>query len=761
MIPKIIHTYYFSKKINKTQEMIDWTNNLRENYPDYSIKVWTLSDIKALFDNQNTRYQAYIDDCLNSGMIGHLYLSYFFRFYIINAMGGFFVEPLEGMSYDLSEFIEYDSVFENLGEENININFFGSTSHNSLETIVSKMLNKFESIRLYNENYSLNIFNPHKILGKCFKDNNMNIWNQFSQDCVIPNMKMLHSVETYEGYYELPKKYKPLVSIVIPTYNAEKYLKECIDSVMNQTMHDFELIFIDDGSTDSTKDIILSYDDDRIVYINKKHSGIVDSLNFGLNRSQGDYIIRLDADDVMLPHRLSHQTKLMSEKNIDVLGGGFIWWHPEHPEQDSAFSNNMGYITMEHMIQGNKLAHPCMCFKRNSIMSLPYRYEGYYKHAEDYKLWLTALSHGLKLYSDGEIITKYRQHDEQITKTKNAEMTRSAQIAARAYRKDNKNNQINELTCIIPFQNEGQEIERTVASIRGTSNVNILLVDDCSTDDYDYEKISHIFGCEYIRTEKNLGVAGCRDFAIKHCNTDYFLLLDGHMRFYDIDWEIDLIKKLKEHPKSIVTGNTLVYSYEVKNDTYNSEYLFNYKKINTRAAFINIDEPGWFFTGKWTNKEIPGHEESDTIPISCCMGAVYACNKTWWEHIGGLKGLEKWGQDEPYMSAKSWLAGGNVLLMKNWGVGHLYRSESAYIVPAANRLKNRVFLIHFFSENENDVKTRLEEFRKLVGNHAYNEAINEFNKNSDELLALKDHFWNNVAQYDLEWFITNINNHAK
>ena len=339
-------------------------------------------------------------------------------------------------------------------------------------------------------------------------------------------------------------------------------------------------------------------------------------------------------------------------------------------------------------------------------------------------------------------------------------MWRSATLAQNAYAR--KNNDANELTCIIPFQNEGQEVERTVASIRGTSNkVNIMLINDCSTDGFDYKSVSDIYGCKYIETEKNLGVAGCRDYAVSLCETEYFLLLDAHMRFYDMDWEEKLLPYLKKYEKSIITGNTLVFSYNINSDIYTDELHFNYKNCNTRAAIINDYENGWIFTGKWTNNEMPGYENKNLIPISCCMGAVYASNKTWWNRIDGLKGLAKWGQDEPYMSIKTWLAGGQVFLIKDWCVGHLYRDMSAYLVPSNLKLRNRIFLINFFYRDENKIYDQLNLLKKLVGISKYNEAFEEYSLEKDNLLELKNHFWEHIAVTDLDWFLTYINRPIK
>ena len=100
----------------------------------------------------------------------------------------------------------------------------------------------------------------------------------------------------------------PGVSVVMPAYNAEKYLREAIDSILAQTYTDFELIIINDGSTDSTKEVIHSYSDPRIIYIeNERNSGICITLNKGLDASRGRYIVRMDSDDISVPERLEVQ----------------------------------------------------------------------------------------------------------------------------------------------------------------------------------------------------------------------------------------------------------------------------------------------------------------------------------------------------------------------------------------------------------------------------------------------------------------------
>jgi len=110
----------------------------------------------------------------------------------------------------------------------------------------------------------------------------------------------------------------PAVSVVMPVYNGEKYLRESIDSILNQTYTDYEFIIVNDGSNDKTEEIILSYNDNRIRYIkNEKNLQIVKSLNRGIELAKGRYIARMDADDISLPRRFEKQITFM-ENNLEI-----------------------------------------------------------------------------------------------------------------------------------------------------------------------------------------------------------------------------------------------------------------------------------------------------------------------------------------------------------------------------------------------------------------------------------------------------------
>jgi len=119
----------------------------------------------------------------------------------------------------------------------------------------------------------------------------------------------------------------PIVSVILPIFNAEKYLSVCIESVLNQTFQDFELILINDGSTDGSSVIIKKYEqlDKRVKVFNNDHNlGIIDTLNVGLRLAKGKYIARMDSDDICVEDRLKYQVDYLDEHEyIFLIGGSF------------------------------------------------------------------------------------------------------------------------------------------------------------------------------------------------------------------------------------------------------------------------------------------------------------------------------------------------------------------------------------------------------------------------------------------------------
>ncbi len=202
----------------------------------------------------------------------------------------------------------------------------------------------------------------------------------------------------------------PKVSVLMPVYNTkEEYLRESIESILKQTFTDFEFIIINDGSTNNAKDVILSYQDSRIKYYEQENQGIAATLNRGLDLSQGEYIARMDADDISMPERLKKQTEFLDvHSDISVLGS----WCEFFPKQKV-----MKYIAEPKYLDFIKfcqICHPAVMLRSNILKQYNLKYNSKYK-CEDYELWSRAIKF-VKFYNIPEVLLKYRWHENNISK---------------------------------------------------------------------------------------------------------------------------------------------------------------------------------------------------------------------------------------------------------------------------------------------------------------------------------------------------------
>ena len=208
------------------------------------------------------------------------------------------------------------------------------------------------------------------------------------------------------------------VSIIMPAYNAEKYIGEAIESILSQTYTDYEFIIINDGSTDKTEKIIRSYDDSRIVYLeNEKNSGIVVTLNKGLDYATGEYIARMDADDISINNRLEKQVAYMKKnKKVGLLGTGIRVFGTEIQQYDRVFTTDSKQLKAE-LIFNSCVAHPTVMIRREILEQNHLRYNEEFAGAEDYCLWWE-IAKVSSIATLKDILLNYRIHSSQITKQK-------------------------------------------------------------------------------------------------------------------------------------------------------------------------------------------------------------------------------------------------------------------------------------------------------------------------------------------------------
>lgn len=207
----------------------------------------------------------------------------------------------------------------------------------------------------------------------------------------------------------------PLVTVLMPVYNGEKYLNEAIDSILNQTFTDFEFLIINDGSIDNSEEIILSYKDPRIVYIkNEQNIKLISTLNKGLELSKGKYIVRIDADDIAIDNRLQEQVKFMdANPNISVCGSNVIMMLPDGNDINVNYPQNDDDIRLR-MLQDSPFAHPAVIIRKSVLITESLKYNHNYLHIEDYQLWFK-LSLNNTLHNLNITLLKYRVHNSQIS----------------------------------------------------------------------------------------------------------------------------------------------------------------------------------------------------------------------------------------------------------------------------------------------------------------------------------------------------------
>lgn len=215
----------------------------------------------------------------------------------------------------------------------------------------------------------------------------------------------------------------PEITVLMPVRNGERYIKESIDSVLNQTLTDFEFLIIDDGSTDRTVEIIQGYTDKRIRLVRKEHQ-FIQNLNEGLELASGSYIARMDADDIMHTERLRIQLKRM-KKNPDITVCG-TWAKIFSDKGNERKISHLGYGIIHEpvleLLKYNMLLHPSVMIKKEFLLNHHIEYQNY-PCVEDYKLWFDIAKAGGILFVEPQELLMFRRSDTQVTVTKKEEMS--------------------------------------------------------------------------------------------------------------------------------------------------------------------------------------------------------------------------------------------------------------------------------------------------------------------------------------------------
>jgi glycosyltransferase involved in cell wall biosynthesis len=301
---------------------------------------------------------------------------------------------------------------------------------------------------------------------------------------------------------------------------------------------------------------------------------------------------------------------------------------------------------------------------------------------------------------------------------------------------------MNNLTVIIPFLNEGAEIERTVISIRDTANsdVDILLINDCSQDNTDYKAVAIKYNAYYHFNVERQGVAESRNIGVELCKTPYFILFDGHMRFYHNCWWSVVTEALDNNDRAV---------YCLKCNPLDKQFQM-IDKPKSMGACINMDEDSGnkILDAQWRYEDHASDEPMIQIP--CVFGACYASSKRYWQYIRGLAGLRNFGCDETYLSLKTWLEGGACFLMKDIKVGHIFRKKAPYGMYTLDFIYNKLLI----AETVLPVAYKNKVFHELHRSNPIEctEAIRILCENRQMIAELKN-YYRHIFTWNFDTFI--------
>ena len=232
----------------------------------------------------------------------------------------------------------------------------------------------------------------------------------------------------------------PEISVVMPVYNGENFLKEAIESILNQTYKDFEFLIVYDESTDGTLSIIQEFQekDARVVLINGDKEGISGALNKGIKKSRGKYIARLDADDISLATRFEKQIIHMEDSGVDICGGHSLLIN------SNGKINGLNVVPISHKMCALSLlfkvpfAHPSVMIRKRFLDTNSLKYgQSSYKIAEDLDLWLRMYGCGARFGNVDSVVLKYRILRGSLSKVNNALILEETKSMLHQFYKDN------------------------------------------------------------------------------------------------------------------------------------------------------------------------------------------------------------------------------------------------------------------------------------------------------------------------------------
>lgn len=538
-------------------------------------------------------------------------------------------------------------------------------------------------------------------------------------------------------------KKNPAISVCVTMYNAAAYIGDCINSILCQTFRDFEIVVVDDGSTDGSRRVVESFTDCRIRLVESTHD-YISSLNTALRLARGRYIARMDADDLMLPDRLRTEYEYLERHpTVDVVAGQLSYIGEKRQD---AYCGKTVTVSLEMMHGGNYIANPTVMMRRSSLVVCGVEYDRDFIYAEDYNFWIDLLAKGLRIDILPVPLVDYRVSDTQVTSMHIGEMMERSEAVKRkicgmlysdfyddrALRRVSTGCVVREprngntLTVIMPFLNEREEVESTLRSIRDTvgNRVEVIAINDRSDDGFDYAGVARKYGASYIANSRRMGVAASRDLGVELCRTPYFLLLDSHMRFYDSVWPDRLAGLLNTDDRVLLCCQSRFLGRDDSGKIYTRS-----ESPESFGAVSEFRSDSYWPDIHWNMRE---HSPNEAVePIADVLGAGYAASRRYWKRLRGLQGLRKFGCDEALISFKVWREGGRCLLVKDVVIGHIYRDTSPYRHYTAEETSNYLLVSYLMFSQPWYCRSQAVALRKNRG--LYEQAMRILHANSTRI----------------------------
>ena len=222
---------------------------------------------------------------------------------------------------------------------------------------------------------------------------------------------------------------RPSVSVVMSVYNAENFLKDAINSILDQSFTDFEFIIINDGSADRTERILKSYKDPRIILIHQENQGLTKSLNRGIAIARGRYIARQDADDISKLLRLEKQVAFLeAHPQVGLLGSRFEFIDEDGEVKRQSWLPTDNDVLQERLTKINQFCHTSIMMRKEALDKVG-SYREFFRYAQDYDLWLRIAEH-FTVANLPETLVQYRELSKAISNEKVLVQSQFAATAA-------------------------------------------------------------------------------------------------------------------------------------------------------------------------------------------------------------------------------------------------------------------------------------------------------------------------------------------